>query len=62
LAQNEDDDYAELRKVLSHDPTSIDDLESQSGLTIDQLSSMLLILELQGEVEALSGGRYTLIA
>ena len=58
----EDDDYAELRKVLSYDPTSIDDLQSQSGLTIDQLSSMLLILELQGEVEALSGGRYTLIA
>ena len=61
-AIHEDDDYAELRKVLSYDPTSIDDLQSQSGLTIDQLSSMLLILELQGEVEALSGGRYTLIA
>jgi len=58
----EDDDYAELRKVLSYDPTSIDDLQSQCGLTIDQLSSMLLILELQGDVEALSGGRYTLIA
>jgi DNA processing protein len=57
-----DDDYSELRKVLSHDPTSIDELEGQSGLTIDQLSSMLLILELQGEVEALSGGRYALIA
>jgi len=57
-----DDDYAELRKVLSHDPTSIDDLEAQSGLTIDQLSSMLLILELHGEIEALSGGRYALIA
>ncbi len=53
---------AELRKVLSHDPTRIDDLESQSGLTIDQLSSMLLILELHGEIEALSGGRYVLIA
>ena len=57
-----DDDYAELRKVLSHDPTSIDDLKAQSGLTIDQLSSMLLILELHGEIEALSGGRYALIA
>jgi len=57
-----DDDYTELRNVLSHDPTSINELESQSGLTIDQLSSMLLILELQGEVEALSGGRYALIA
>ena len=53
-----DDDYAELRKYLSHDPISIDELEKQSGLTIDQLSSMLLILELHGEVESLSGGRY----
>ena len=59
---DDDDDYCELRKVLSHDPTSIDDLEGQSGLTIDQLSSMLLILELHGEVESLSGGRYALIA
>ncbi len=59
---DDDDDYKELRKVLSHDPSSIDELESQSGLTIDQLSSMLLILELQGEVEALAGGRYALIA
>ena len=55
-----DDDYAELRKYLCHDPVSIDDLEKQSGLTIDQLSSMLLILELHGEVESLSGGRYAL--
>jgi len=55
-----DDDYAELRRVLSHDPTTINELESQSGLTIDQLSSMLLILELHGEVESLSGGRYAL--
>jgi DNA processing protein len=57
-----DDDYAELRKVLSHDPTTIDDLGDQSSLTIEQLSSMLLILELHGEVESLSGGRYALIA
>ena len=56
--QEPDDDYAELRKFLSHDPISIDELEKQSGLTIDQLSSMLLILELHGEVESLSGGRY----
>ena len=53
-----DDDYSELRRYLSHDPISIDELEAQSGLTIDQLSSMLLILELHGEVESLSGGRY----
>jgi len=55
-----DDDYNELRKFLGHDPVSIDELEKQSGLTIDQLSSMLLILELHGEVESMSGGRYAL--
>ncbi|MBT8103520.1 MAG: DNA-processing protein DprA [Gammaproteobacteria bacterium] len=55
-----DNDYDELRAILSHDPMSIDEMEIQSGLTIDQLSSMLLILELHGEVESLSGGRYIL--
>jgi DNA processing protein len=57
-----DDDYTELRKLLSHDPISIDELKKHSGLTIGELSSMLLILELHGEVESLSGGRYALIA
>lgn len=55
-------DYEELRKLLSFDPIGLDELKSQSGLTIDQLSSMLLILELHGEVESMSGGRYALIA
>jgi DNA processing protein len=55
-----DDDYVELRVLLGHDPVSIDELATQSSLTIEQLSSMLLILELHGEVESLSGGRYAL--
>ena len=59
-ALNSDSDYDELRAILGHDPITIDELEAQSGLTIDQLSSMLLILELHGEVESLSGGRYAL--
>ena len=58
----DDDEYAALRKILSFDPTTIDELEAQSGLTIGELSSMLLILELHGEVESLSGGRYARIA
>ena len=57
-----DDDYIELRQILSHDPTSIDELEKHCTLTIEQLSSMLLMLELHGEVELLSGGRYALVA
>lgn len=59
--QMPDDDYPELSKFLSHDPIGIDELAELSGLTIDQVSSMLLILELQGKVESLSGGRYSLL-
>ena len=58
MREDADDEYAELRKYLDYDPVSIDELEKRSGLTIDQLSSMLLILELHGEVESMSGGRY----
>ncbi len=54
----DDAEYESLRKYLSYDPISIDELGKQSGLTIDQLSSMLLILELHGEVESFPGGRY----
>jgi len=61
LPVHDDDEYKQLRKYISHDPISIDELAEDSGLTIDQVSSMLLILELQGEVESLSGGRYSLL-
>ena len=48
-------------EMLEHDPSDIDTLARQSGLTIDQLSSMLLILELEEKVEKLSGGQYAII-
>lgn len=57
-----DNEYVELRKFIGHDPISADELAANSGLTIDQVSSMLLILELHGEIEALSGGRYSLLS
>ena len=56
------EEYRQLRKFLSHDPVAVDELAENSGLTIEQVSSMLLILELEGEVESLSGGRYSLLA
>jgi len=56
-----DEQYSELQKYLSHDPIGVDELAEQSGLTIEQVSSMLLILELQGRVEALSGGQYSML-
>lgn len=53
-----DADYEQLLRVLGHDPMSTDEIAAQSGLTIEQVSSMLLILELEGEIEALHGGQY----
>lgn len=61
LATGDDDDYRKLRDHLAHDPVTVNELASRSGLTIDQVSSMLLILELDGIVEKLSGGRYALL-
>jgi DNA processing protein len=60
-ANIDDEEYVQLRKCLGHDPVGVDELVSNSGLTIEQVSSMLLILELEGVVEPLSGGRYSLL-
>jgi DNA processing protein len=53
-----DEEYEKLISTLGHDPATVDELARQSGLTIGQVSSMLLILELEGEIEALNSGRY----
>lgn len=53
-----DADYDTLLRAIAHDPVTADQLAAESGLTIEQVSSMLLILELEGEVEALKGGQY----
>jgi DNA processing protein len=57
-----DEDYRKLLAVLAYDPLSIDEIIQQSGLTAEQVSSMLLLLELQGHVESLSGNRFCRIA
>ena len=57
-----DAQYLELKKHLGHDPISVDELAENAGLTIEEVSSMLLILELEGEIESLSGGRYSLLS
>ncbi len=53
-----DDDYQVLFEHLGYDPIQIDLLIARCGLTADAVSSMLLLLELQGQVESLPGGRY----
>jgi DNA processing protein len=57
-----DEEYVKLVEAMGHDPVSADELVERSGLTIDQVSSMLLILELEGKIEKLSGGRYSLLS
>ena len=57
-----DEEYVKLLNTLGHDPVNIDELVERSGLTIDQVSSMLLILELEGKIEKLSGGRYSALS
>ncbi len=61
LRTESDSAYLSLRQQLSHDPVEVDQLAKNSGLTIEQVSSMLLILELEGEVESHPGGRYSLL-
>ena len=56
-----DGDYKSLFEHLGYDPIQIDVLIERCGLTADTVSSMLLLLELQGEVESLSGARYVRI-
>jgi DNA processing protein len=53
-----DPDYQRLWQALGHDPTGMDALVSRTGLTAARLSSMLLLMELEGRV--VSGhGTYT---
>jgi len=54
-----DPEYTLLLDALGHDPVSLDQLGRRTGLTAGELSSMLLVLELEGEVTREHGGRYT---
>lgn len=52
-----DPDYQRLWAALGHDPTGMDRLVERTGLTPAVLSSMLLLMELDGRV-AVEHGRY----
>ena len=53
-----DEDYQLLLKHIDNAPMSIDALVEATGLPVDSVSSMLLILELQGAVAVAPGGGY----
>jgi DNA processing protein len=56
-SQGQDADYQKLWKALGHDPTGMDQLVERTGLTPAELSSMLLLMELDGRVTT-QHGRY----
>ncbi len=53
-----DDDYQQLLHAIGFDPTTIDQLVERTRLTAEAVSSMLLILELDGKVHSEPGGGY----
>jgi DNA processing protein len=56
-----DSDHQSLWKQLGFDPTDMDELIDRTGLTPSRLSSMLLVMELEGRV-AQQHGRYFRVA
>ncbi len=55
-----DAEYQRLLEVLGFDPLPVDLLIQRSGLTAESVSSMLLLLELEGYVSSAPGGHYSL--
>jgi len=58
--QSDDPEYRRLLECLGHDPQDLDLLTRCTGLGAGVVSSMLLMLELEGRVVPLAGGRYCL--
>jgi DNA processing protein len=53
-----DKEYEILLDALSFEPAAVDVLIARTGFKVDVVASMLLILELEGHVEAAPGGLY----
>jgi len=53
-----DPDYQNLLEAMGFDPVSADMLVERTGLAPETLSSMLLLLEMEGRVSTVPGGRF----
>lgn len=53
-----DADYIRVLEALAYDPVGLDELATRTGFGVPALSSMLLLLELDGAVTSVGGGRY----
>lgn len=47
-----------LLSAMGYDPITLDHLVASSGLTVSEVSSMLMVLELEGKVASLTGGHF----
>ena len=56
-----DSEHQRLLEVIGYDPVDCDILVQRSGLTIDKLSSMLLVLELSDLIQSAPGGCFVRI-
>ncbi len=57
-----DKDHKILLDALGFDPVDLDSLIVRTGFKPEAVSSMMLILELEGHVQAAPGGRYSRVA
>lgn len=55
-------EQAQLLQTLGHDPANLDELTERTGWAVEQISAMLLLLELEGHVSCLPGGRYARVS
>jgi DNA processing protein len=51
-----------LLQVMGFDPMSLENLVQLTDLTVSEVSSMLMLLELEGSVASLAGGKYQKIS
>jgi len=51
-----------LLSHVGHDPCTLDELASRSSFPADKLATLLLMLELNGQIATLPGGRYQRLA
>jgi DNA processing protein len=51
-------DHQRLLEAMGQDPIALDQLVQRTGFSAQEVSSMLLLLELQGHVSCLPGGRF----
>ena len=58
---NLDREHRNLLETIAYDPVNLDALVQRSGLTIDKLSSMLLVLELNNLIQSAPGGCFVRI-